>query len=198
MDDSKQAKDLAKSVADVEKARLKFAESSYASLSAIEARTANRVRAAEGGSTALQVTRSVGKHLHQVSNLNSVLLFAESSQFAPGHSAAFPTGLLLPRTPQEKKGKKSKQGPPPQGSPAWQTKRSKPPEMVQDCQTLGISPAASKTFSRNTEFETTVHAMTDAAAATEVAPVQILPTGSSPSAPLPPENVDDGSRYRLW
>jgi hypothetical protein len=103
MDDSKQAKDLAKSVADVEKARLKFAESSYASLSAIEARTANRVRAAEGGPTALQVTGSVSKHLHQVSNLNSVLLFAESSQFAPGHSAAFPTGLLLPRTPQEKR-----------------------------------------------------------------------------------------------
>jgi hypothetical protein len=132
MDDLKQAKDLAKCVADVEKARLKFAARSYASLSAIEARTANRVRAAEGGSTALQVTRSVSKHLHQVSNLNSVLLFAKSSQFVPDHPAAFPTSMPLPRTPQAsrpaaglsvtlgggKKGKKSKQGPPPQGSPA--------------------------------------------------------------------------------
>jgi hypothetical protein len=49
MDDSKQAKDLAKSIAGVEKARLKFAECSYASLSAIEARAANRVKAAESG-----------------------------------------------------------------------------------------------------------------------------------------------------
>jgi hypothetical protein len=103
MDDSKQAKDLAKSVADVEKARLKFTQRSYASLSAIEARTANRVRAAEGGSTKLQVTRSVSKHLHQVSNLNSVLSFAESSQFTPGHSAAFPSGMPLPRTPRASK-----------------------------------------------------------------------------------------------
>jgi hypothetical protein len=143
-----------------------------------------------------------------VSNLDSLVSFAESSQFTPGNSAAFPTGMPLPRTPQApkpaagllvalgggKKGKKSKQGPPPQGSPARQDKPSKPPEMEQDHQTIGISPAISETFLRNTEFETTVHDMADAAAENEVAPIQILPTGSSPSTPLPPENVDEGSR----
>jgi hypothetical protein len=173
MNDSKQAKDLAKYIADVEKARLKFAERSYASLSAIEARAANRVKAAEGGSTALQVTRSVSKHLHHVSNLDSLVSFAESSQFTTGNSAAFPTGMPLPRTPQAskpaagssmasgggKKGKKSKQGLPPQSFPARQDKQSKPPKMAQDHQTIGILPALSKTCSRNTEFETTVHDM---------------------------------------
>jgi hypothetical protein len=96
-----------------------------------------------------------------------------------------------------KKGKKSKQGPPPQSSPARQDKLSKPPEMAQDLaqdhQTIGISPALSETFLRNTEFETTVHDMADAAAENEAAPVQILLAGSSPLTPLPPENVDKGS-----